>query len=164
MTGTARHDRNDLTPAQLVSVALDDVNAITDPLAKALAAGDLMQAVRDAGNHLRDIRVDCVQTLNETMGYGQIAAALGVTKARAQQLVKDVRVPKRPGVIEVQARVEAAALRNAGATDQQIAADLVPKIRAHRGGENLGLEQIAKAIGVNPVWLRPILDEYDSTE
>lgn len=160
----AARDRNTLTPVELVVAALEDVDAITDPMEKALAAGNLMQAARSAEERLRDIRVDSVGKLNAGgMGYGQIATALGVTKGRAQQLVTDWRSPKRPGVIEVQAQVDAAALRAAGRTDAEIAQEILPTIRERRGGEALTVEQIARAIGVKPVWLRPILAEYDAS-
>jgi hypothetical protein len=141
-----------------VYAAVDEVAAIQDPLARIQMATDLIHAVRAAGEELRDIRHVAAVTLNHSgWGYQRIADALGVTKGRAQQLVQDMRATRRPGVIEVEALKTVSAMRSAGASDAQIADEVVPRIRSRRSGKYMPWAQIAGILEVDENWLRNYL-------
>jgi hypothetical protein len=67
-------------PAQL--------RAITDPIERARAATDLLNAMAAVGAEVKAIRAADVTELRKTMKLQEIGTALGVSHARVSQILK----------------------------------------------------------------------------
>lgn len=131
--------------------AIDSINSIADPLEKAAAATRMMYAIMGISEELRDIRQESVRQLKDIKGWGyqQIGDELGIGKARASQIYVGARVAKRPGVIEMRAKVAAAEMRAKGSKDEEIIAAVVPLIRNTKGGDQLSVKRIAEILEID---------------
>ena len=90
-----------------------------------------------------------MRTLNESgMGYGAIAAELGITKGRVQQLLDSGIKTRRMGKVEVTASTEAAALRRRGASDDEVVEVVIPKLMEIRSAERYEPQDIAGMLNV----------------
>lgn len=138
----------------LVRRAVESLREVPDDAERARVATQLLDALLAANAEVKAVRVDAVIALNNAgFGYGAIAKALGLTKARVQQLVNDMSTPRRPGTIERDLSTAAADLRAKGATDQDIVTTLIPQIRARRSGVSIAPENLAAAMGVTDIAL-----------
>lgn len=66
-------------------MAIEDIRALKSPLERAMAVKDGLHETRA---ELLRIRRDAVRELRKTMSYGEIAEAMGVSRARVQQFEK----------------------------------------------------------------------------
>lgn len=140
----------DVTDA-LTAVA-DTVAKVDDPVLQAQLSTAALKTVVDVNARLRDMRRDAVLTLVFDRGMRQtdVARLLGVSVGRITQIVKDWRADPRPGKIEVDARLDAAAMKSDGATDEQIAAALIPKILDQRSPAVFPAARLAQILDVKP--------------
>lgn len=142
-------------PGKLIYRAVDTVAAVSDSQQRAQVATSAMNALRAASEELRDLRRSAVVDLYEQgWSYQQLGDLMGVGKARAQQIVQDMRASKRPGVIEVETRLAAAQLRAEGKSDEELVDLILPRIRAYRGGDLVSVASIASMLDVPEAWLK----------
>lgn len=136
-------------PADLLRRAVDAIAAQPDPARRAVDATAFMAALAGAGEEVKAIRKDAMAALQDQgLGYGRIADLVGISKSRAQQILAGLVQPARPGRIEVEARLRAERLRASGSTDRQVAAALVPWIRAQPGGTRFEARKVAAMLSV----------------
>lgn len=70
-----------------VKATVDSLAVMQDEIAKARGAGQLLKELPDEQKRLRKIRRDAVLKLrSEKVSYRKIAAALGISLARVQQI------------------------------------------------------------------------------
>lgn len=124
---------------------VNGIREIPDPLEQAIAAGALMESMKQAASEIKVIRIEAVQTLNAIgWAYQKIAESMGISKPRVQQLLNAPDVPRRPGILEQRTRVLSAEMRAQGtASDKDIAKAAVEHVRSSRGGTNWSASQIA---------------------
>jgi hypothetical protein len=152
-----------LSPHDHLQYALAIVRAIDDPVVQAQQTTALLEALRAANEEARAIRIDAVQTLYALgWGYQRIGEAMGIGKARAQQLVAEAKRGKRPGVIESQAVIAAAETRATGASEKEVAAAVAAAIRKHRGSANITAEQAGSMVDVEVELMRKALAAEDA--
>lgn len=150
-------------PHILLERALDALEDITDTAEKAQAATAFLASLGEANEEVRELRREAVLELNDSgYGYAAIASLLGLSKPRAQQIVNGWRTPKRPGVIEVQARLTAGEMRASGASDEAIVYAVVQDIRDSKGGEKVSASQIARILDMPYKVVRPVVTEVDA--
>lgn len=127
------------------------VEQVEDVLDRVKMQTHMIAVYRDIVKQFSDDRREDVAYLNRTVGlsYGELADELQMTRGRIQQLVTGISGPKRPGVIELDARIAMAEMEATGAPMSDIVKALVPRIREHRGGQKLSADQIAKMLGVD---------------
>lgn len=65
-----------------------ELRAIADPVQRIEAARRRDAELRDEAAAVARVVRDAAQEMHQTMSYAEMAAALGVTRARAQQLTK----------------------------------------------------------------------------
>lgn len=139
-----------MSPSEHLAAALDHVSAIVDPLDQLIAANELSDQVRQLGADVRVVRINAVQTLVELgWGYDRIAEVAGLSKPRVQQLARELKPVKRPGVIETRARLAAMEARGTGASDAAVARQVIPVILDSRGGGNVTVEQMSDWLAVS---------------
>lgn len=142
-------------PGKLIYRAVDSVAAVKDPADRAQIATNAMNALRAASEELRDLRRSAVVDLYEQgWSYQQLGDLMNVGKARAQQLVQDMKASKRPGVIEMETRLAAAEMRAEGKTNEELVDLLVPKIRSYRGGDQVSIAAIAAMLDLPEAWVK----------
>ena len=152
-----------LGPGKLIYQALDAVQGTLDPLGRAELATEMMHAIGAASEELRDVRRDALIEVREKgdLTLAQIGEHLGgIGRARVQQIISDVRAPRRPGVIETQTRLAVAGLRASGVSDETIVAEVLPQVLKFRGAK-LSVERIADLLGVPAFWLAPRMPVTD---
>ncbi|WP_328336572.1 sigma-70 family RNA polymerase sigma factor [Streptomyces violaceus] len=75
---------------------LQRVTEAGDAVARAKAAGDALQAIPTLQQWLREVRQVAVRELREGgMSHAQVAAELGISRARAQQIAEGRTTGKR---------------------------------------------------------------------
>lgn len=94
--GTALADQpDDEREVRIVLEAVDSLEALDDPAERARKAGRLLAELPDQQARLRKIRQAAVVTLRaRDVSYRQIAAQLGISLARVQQIERGERGKK----------------------------------------------------------------------
>lgn len=70
-------------------LSLDEIRAIGDPVERVKAARERDDALMAERAAVAGVVRGAVQEMRRTMTYGQVAAALGVSRTRVQQLEKN---------------------------------------------------------------------------
>lgn len=136
-----------------LKAAISSTRRVKDPIERAQTAGDILNLFAEGSRSLKEIRDDAVRELNDSgMGYGTIAAHLGITKGRVQQLLDSGLKTKKMGKVEVTASTEAARLREQGASDKVIVETVIPQLLEIRSSERFEPQDIAGMLNV-PVTL-----------
>jgi hypothetical protein len=131
-------------PHDMLNNAIGLLADLPDPGDRAAAITQFMTHISQAGEELKDIRRNAMLELHAAgLGYGAIADIVGISKARAQQVITAMTSPPRPGKIEMETRIAAAELRAANIPDPAIAVRLLPFIRSFPGGDKLTNKTIA---------------------
>lgn len=142
------------TVEQLENEAWDvysKIEQVSDVLDRAKYQTAMVDAFRNIVKQLSDDRREDLHTLNKEHGYsyGVLSEELKMTRGRIQQLITGITSPKRPGVIEMDAKLTMATLEAKGASMDDMVKELVPRIQAHRGGDRFTAERIASILNVN---------------
>lgn len=66
--------------------SLDELRAITDPVQRITAARDVQVRLGFHRDAVTELIRDAVREMRKTMSLAQVAAALGVSRSRVQQL------------------------------------------------------------------------------
>lgn len=145
-------------PAQRLRDLIQEVANIPDVVSRAQAATDLGNALVEQKKTLSEIRLYAVHLMRKQgLSYEEIGSALGISKARAQQLANRIGQPKRAGVIENEIQILADERRKDGAGDEEVIRTLMPNVLGRVGGSALSPQKIARALRVNTgaveVWL-----------
>lgn len=75
------------SPEQQIQHVIADLSAIADPADRARAAGAMLAAVPELQRQVGEIRRVAVKAMNDSgLSYAQIGLALGIDRARAQQI------------------------------------------------------------------------------
>lgn len=150
-------------PEAVIDRLLDQIAEVKDPVERARDATWLLTVLVDANAEASEIRARAaVEMAKQGMSYQDIANQLSISRGRAQQLVKQFRAGKRPGVLEVMARTQAAELRAKGAEEEDLVFKIVPRLRRHQGGWNLTAQNIAAFLEVPVGTVKPVLKAVDT--
>lgn len=150
-------------PETAINRLLDQIAHIEDPVEQARDATWLLAVLVEANAEASEIRAQAaVEMAKLGMSYQDIANQLSISRGRAQQLVKQFRAGKRPGVLEVMAKTRAAELMARGADEEELVLKIVPLLRKHQGGWNLTAQVIAQYLKVPVAMVRPVLKAVDA--
>lgn len=148
--------------AGLVQQIMDLASSPEEIVERLQAQTEVIDLLKNAFYHLGELRkIDTIEANTSGYSYADLAAALGVTRGRIQQLVTGVGTPVRVGVIEAEMMVEAAKMRSQGAGDKEVVETLVPQLRKRKSADRFSLAQIAKMLDVKESLVRPVLIRVD---
>ena len=93
-----------MTPAEQIRHAADQVLGIKDPADRARAIGEVLALCPDLAAELRAGRQQAVLELRtvQQMSHADVAAILGVSRARAQQIAEGRHTGKRKEEVPVE--------------------------------------------------------------
>lgn len=155
-TPARTHARGTFAAERNLEAIVEDLTAISDPVACARSCGEVLQLLAEVALDVKNIRYEAMKELNEAgLGYGAIAEKTDLSKGRVQQILAHLPPTKRMGRVEVEARQQAERLRGRGADDQAIVAAVVPRIIEIRSAERYTPADIAGMLNVPTEIVRP---------
>lgn len=125
-----------------------DIESVENPWDRSLVAGQVLQALVGVNEELRAIRNQAVQELSEEgFSYRQIAAWLGLSLGRVQQMRNDDPGPRRRGKIEIAVEQRLSQMP-AQVTPEEKMRALFPVILSFRHGTRVPAKRVAEMLDV----------------
>ena len=144
--------------ADALSSIRDYVSSGDSAEERLLRAQRMMQRIQDLEIDIKDFRRDAIISLHEDSHWThqQIAEFAGITKGRVRQIIVQYDAPTRPGIMEHNIRIAAAASKETDA--HQRARHIYNAVKGIKGIESLPRQQWAAYTDIpEDVW-QEILD------